>query len=264
VSLRLCRFTGPTTFDLPSGIVVFLHHSVIKCPGNFSDFVDAHGRFLVFANATKDMSDGNLISPARAINASIGGVGEHTHSMPALPFTPRTRQILFQFAGPFGGQSTTPSFDVAIPLPILEAAISAPAHLNLPYIQLRACQVNAGVPTVTKVLPPASLIFFFQGNTCPALWREATGRTDGGNGQPFGNIAGRMIFNLYNNTVGNFAGQIATNSSASTLPCASGLCGTPGQAPHLHTVNIKNCNLPSFNSDYDNSAASSRFIGETK
>jgi hypothetical protein len=176
----------------------------------------------------------DIISPGKAVTTSGGTVGDHTHAMPAttISMTQRSSSLLTS-SGCCG-----PTMASWLATRTLDAGTATSAHLNLPYVQLRTCK--ASTVTSTLALPHSRLLFFYDGQSCPALWRESTVRTDGGNGYSFSNIAGRMIFNLYRSAT--FAGQISADGSG--LSCASGSCGASGHDSHSHTVSVKDLSLP--------------------
>jgi hypothetical protein len=235
-------------------MVVFLHHAVQSCPAVlFSNFDDAHGRFLVFASANKVMTDGQIISPAASITTSVGNVGSHDHFVPVAEFSFRAKtdnavsgvdDIALLYSTALTGR--------------LRTSISGNAHLGLPYVQLRTCKVNSGLATTTPVVHPSSnLIFFYDGQTCPGAWREASSRTDMA-GKDFSAIVGRMIFNLYNSATS--AGQVNTDGLA--LTCASGACGPSGHASHYHAATSKVFNPPKINSGKASTGLQRTFVGE--
>jgi hypothetical protein len=238
VNLRLCHNDGAATFDLPFGMVVFLHSSFAVCPAGFSDFTDAHGRFLVFADAAKAMIGGTLVNAAPAVTVSAGNVGDHAHYMPPISVATMGRM---QAYSPYIVAAAYSPARFA-PTRTLGATTSSSDHLRLPYIQLRTCEVtNSQAGSAALISPNASLIFFYNGQTCPGAWVEASSRSDGG-GNKYSAIAGRMIFTLYKSGP-TFSGQ--TNTDGATLACASRACGLLGHDGHYHSVKTSNITLPS-------------------
>ena len=176
---------------------------------------------MVFATSGKNMGS-EVVSPAPAATGNQGSVGDHTHNMPASSVQLRRRNAAQAggCCGPTGAQWKE--------WRTMEAGTASSAHLNLPYVQLRPCQATTATGTLR--IPSPRLIFFYNGQTCPSLFREASSRSDGTMSLPFSNIAGRMIFNLYGSNLA--AGQ--TNTDGDQLYCATGGCSGNGHAGHTH------------------------------
>jgi hypothetical protein len=231
VNLRLCKYGGSTALDLPIGIVVHLDYTIKTCPSGFSDFADANGRFLVFASATKNMTDNNLISPAAPVLGSLDPVGLHSHLIPDAMLVPPNK-ISIRIPQGVNQQSTGAAVPTGAFRIYAKSALASRASFGLPYVQLRSCKVTAASSTLD--IPPTDMIFFYDGQTCPGNWVEATARTDGPSSPRFVTLPGRIIFSLYNALL--TAGQTNDDGGAESLTCAWQSCGNIGHAPHIHTL----------------------------
>jgi hypothetical protein len=217
-------------------MVVYLYGSRrTVCPSGFSDFADAHGRFLVFASASKNMTDNNIVSPAAPVVISKGYVGEHSHYIDLFNFNPQ---------GP-GVTTTIPADQTATGAALYPSRMTLGngfpinSYLGIPYVQLRTCKVT-GPPTRTLASPDPSMIFFYDGQICPGNWIETSSRADGSVASLYANLPGRMIVNLY--SPNTFPGQVTTDGA--TLTCASGPCGITGHSTHVHTASMPTWTLP--------------------
>jgi len=224
----LCQFTGGGSFTLPIGIVAYVSTATGSCPSGFTQFADAEGRFLVFANAGVNLTTA-LFSPAAQI-PSGGAVGSHTHTLPSFAFASinlcpsNVACTASSFVGAKGGATFT----------LTGSSPTGSASLPIPYVQLVACQVSDG--TSNGIYPDYNAVFHYNGETCPPLFVESTSRTDAPNASyPFSNLAGRLIVNAF---TGATSGAIFGGSQLTYAIGTNNGSTDAGHASHDHTYSM--------------------------
>lgn len=216
ITLRLCRYTLSNAINLPPGIVTFFTQSV--CPYGFGDYGNGNGRFLVFASAGKSVTS-DFISGGPAATGSGSNAGSHGHYIGSKWFEIKLRRAAIgtgccgPYAAPYYNGGRT-----------LNGGWTDSLGMNYPYVQLRVCESTLATPGTLRI-PHQNSIFYFTGDTCPALWREASGR-----GGVYGNIVGRLVYTVQDSS--NQAGDVRGGSQ---LYCATGGCGA-GHDGHSHQV----------------------------
>jgi hypothetical protein len=237
VTLALCRFDSGTSFVLPPGIVAFFSASVTSCPttnGWGGDFTDANGRFLVFAKST--VSSGAM-SSATASTTSQANIGDHSHAIPQYTYNVVSRNVVACCS------CCSPNLANYVSTNTWSSSTASSNHLNLPYIQLRACKSTGDGSVGNNFYPPQEAIFYYDGNSCPSgvygTWRESTAT--------FANydqsaIAGRLV---YNRVSTGGSGGTSTNARGGTqLYLATSTTPTSmGHDSHSHTISASGYNF---------------------
>jgi hypothetical protein len=171
VTLNLCQFISGASFNIPVGVVVFFSASTTTCPSGFTDFVDATGRVMIFADSSTSVTSNN-IGGGSAILAGKP-LGEHSHTI-----QPVTINVPFTFLSGFFLTFDSPNIDGLAPAGYHSTATftaSNPTSSDglLSHTQLRACQANSMGSGIGRE-PPSDMIFYYDGNTCPGYWRDVS------------------------------------------------------------------------------------------
>jgi hypothetical protein len=224
--LNLCEYTGASTFTLPANIVTFMNSATNTCPTGFSAFVPAQGRFLVFVSASADLSTAR-VSPASVNTSSLADIGAHTHSIPSYSFTTNNICMTSGVCGP-GSKSLRGSQTLSWS----QSVGTGSSRVSIPYVQLVACEVTD--TTTNSVLPSSDAIFYYDGNSCPPNYRDATSRSDT---YDYSQLIGRLPYIKYstNDVSATYWGgtQFSYATSVTAPPVSD-----PGHAVHSHSISI--------------------------
>jgi hypothetical protein len=201
------------------------------CPTGFEPFSDAEGRFLVFGDASQNLTISRT-SPAIPATGSQSNIGEHSHNLANVSLvtgaTCITGMVVIQNCNTKGGAATSGTYAM------MQSKQMTASRIPIPYVQLIACRVTDNGNN--NVLPHPDAVFFYDGNTCPARFREATSRQDN---PKYANIVGRVIWTGLTGTPGSPWGDEPFRHAVSAVAASD-----PGINSHTHTAGVSNYKFP--------------------
>ena len=219
VTVQLCQYASGSALYAPPGLVAYVAGT--SCPAGWSNFTAAQGRLLVVASPT-------VSAPVTAPTPAAGdaaNLGSHAHAIPSQVQTGlASNQCCTLAANGCGACNAAYQSSVTWSA----SAPTSSSSLNVPYVNLMACEAATPTPGPT-VLPDPSLFFFYAGGACPSLFVDAATQYS----QSY--IIGRVLWNLYG---ANAQNQVLGGAQLFYATQPNAPAGENMDADHVHTIEV--------------------------